>query len=362
VYRVTPCFIYAKINKPLGRNARLANIQKTVYWAGAVTFLLIISFWLSMALPSIIALPIGFIVVFVILAFSTVAPIGAVFVRPKFMYCIKLFASVFGTGLIIIFWANLFNSPLWLELISILAGALILIGLHIVTREGFFVHKEYLYNGLGLDIKKVVRITSVIVEPMLLFTAIVLSNPDLIKVFTLGSLTVFLVLIGGYIAFSIQGLNSTYRAKLIDDLLDKKPSLWLSNIKKVLTAKYPNDNNFVGLVLFLLKSSVDNFVFGDYEQSYADSYRVINDRFMLDNNVAFVEAKTVTLKHLSQKDFDVYRRIRTFLFHGYLQERSGGAKNGDKAISVDDIVETKRVLYKKAWELIELSLTVAGDL
>jgi hypothetical protein len=339
----------------------LASIQKIVYWSGVATVLLIIAFWLSLTLPRVATLPIGFVAVFIILAFSMIAPIGLVFVRPKFMYYIKLSASIVGTGLIVIFWSNLFNIPLWLELIYILSGITVLLGLHLATKEGFFIHKEYLYNGLGLDIKRLVRITTVLVEPLLLFTAIVISNPDFVKLFTVGSLTIFLVLIGGYIAFSVQGLNTTYRAKLIDNLLDKKPLLGLGNINKTLTGKYPNDSDFIGFVLFLLRSSIDNFVFGDYEQSYADSYRIINDRFILDNNAAFVEAKTVTLRYKSATDLDDYRKIRTFLFHGYLQERNVGAKKGDKAISVRDLVETKRVLYKKTLELIELSLTVAGD-
>lgn len=230
-----------------------------------------------------------------------------------------------GTGFII-FWANLFDVALGLQLIFIVLGTAILLALHLVTREGFFLHREYLYNGLGLDIKRITRITSVLAEPMLLFTAIVVSNPDFIKLLTIGSLTVFLVLICGYIAFSIQGLNTTYRAKLLDKMLDKQPSLGLGSIKKALTAKYPNDNDFVELILFLLKSSLDNFVFGDYEQSYLDFYRVINDQFMLDNNVGIVKAKTVALKHKSKTDLNDYRKIRTFLTHGYLEEWNVGTK------------------------------------
>lgn len=67
-------------------------------------------------------------------------------------------------------------------------------------------------------------------------------------------------------------------------------------------------------------------MFGDYEQSYLDSYRVINDQFMLDNNVGIVKAKTVALKHKSKTDLNDYRKIRTFLTHGYLEEWNVGTK------------------------------------
>jgi hypothetical protein len=339
----------------------LANISKIVYRSTAIAFLIILSISLFLIFPNIANAPIGLIFVFFLLLFLLLTPLAAVFTPPKILYYIKLGTVFLGTGLIIIFWLNLYGMGNMPYSFLSLSGIPIVVLLHVFTRKGFAIHREYLYGGLGLDLRRITRILSIPVEPFLLFAAIFVSIPDYIKLPTFGSLTVFIALFGIYVAFSLQGLNAAYRAMLLDSLLSRQKSLRLSAIERSLVAKYPTEPDSIGFISFILKSSMDNFVLGDYERCFFDCYRIINDPIIVNNKLS-VDPIPITKKHANAKVLDEYRKIRVFLAHGYLQQRKTGTQQSQTSISIQDVVWAKKMLFGKTLDLIQLSFMVASQL
>jgi hypothetical protein len=153
--------------------------------------------------------------------------------------------------------------------------------------------------------------------------------------------------------FSLLGLNVAYRAVRLDEILHKKGSpLGIEAIETRLKSRYSNDQDSINLISFLLRSAMDDFVYGDYERSFLDSYRIINDKIIID-------PLPVTRKKASEQTLDEYRKIRVFLVHGFLRDRKTKL---EAPINVSDVIWAKRVLFKKTLDLIKLSLSVAGEI
>jgi len=281
------------------------------------------------------------------------------FIPPKFAYGAKIAASLLGLEMSIIFWLNLYGM-LFLPnlLILVFVGFCALLLLHFLTRQGLVIYRSFLYGGLGLDLKRINRISGTIVEPMFLVMITSFSNPDFIKFPGLSALIVVSSLIGVYMAFSLLGLNVTYRAKQLDETLHTEEfSLRIEGIETRLKSKYANSQESINLVSFLLRSAMDDFIYGDYERSFLDSYRIINDKIIVAPQP--VDPLPVTRKKASEETLDEYRRIRVFLVHGFLQERKSKLET---PINVSDVIWARKVLFKKTLDLIKLSFCVASEI
>jgi hypothetical protein len=299
------------------------------------------------------------ILIYLLLLYALLSPTAIMFVPPKVAYGAKFAGSALGLEISIMFWLSFFKMlflPILLFLISVGFCALFL--LHFFTREGPVIYRSYLYGGLGLDLKRINRISGTLVEPMFLVMITSFSNLDFIK-FPGASVSIVVTsLIGAYVAFSLLGLNVTYRnMQLYTTLHTKDPSPGIETIETRLKSRYVASQESIDLISFLLRSAMDDFVYGDYERSFLDSYRIINDKIIIDPSP--VDPLPVTRRKVSEKALEEYRTIRVFLVHGFLQEKK--SKLGTP-INVSDVIWAKKVLFKKTLDLIKLSFCVAGEI
>jgi len=324
-----------------------------------MAFLALVAIVLGYSLPIIVNWPPIMALIYLLLLYAILCPTAVMFIPPKFAYGAEIAASLIGVEMSIIFWLNLYGM-LFISsfLILIFAGFCALFLLHFLTRQGLVIYRSFLYGGLGLDLKRISRVLGTIVGPMFLVMITSFSNPEFIKFPSLSALILVSSLIGVYMAFSLLGLNVTYRAMRLDETLHtKNSSLSIEAIETGLKSRYGNSQESIDLVAFLLRSAMDDFIYGDYERSFLDSYRIINDKIIVDP--LLVDPLPVTQKKANERTLDEYRKIRVFLVHGFLQERKSKLIT---PINISDVMWAKKVLFKKTLDLIKLSFSVAGEI
>ena len=332
----------------------MADRRKLISRILTIAFLALVVTVLWYSLPIIVNWPPIMALIYLLLLYAILCPTAVVFIPSKFAYGAKIAASLLGLEMSIIFWLNLYGM-LFLPnlLILVFVGFCALLLLHFLTRQGLVIYRSFLYGGLGLDLKRINQISGTIVEPLFLVMITSFSNPDFIKFPGLSALIVVSSLVGVYMAFSLLGLNVTYRAKQLDETLHTEEfSLKIDGIETRLKSKYASSQESINLVSFLLRSAMDDFIYGDYERSFLNSYRIINDKIIVD-------PLPVTRKKASEETLDEYRRIRVFLVHGFLQERKSKLET---PINVSDVIWARKVLFKKTLDLIRLSFCVANEI
>jgi hypothetical protein len=204
---------------------------------------------------------------------------------------------------------------------------------------------------LGLDLKRITHVGGTMIAPFFLVMSAVFSIPDLMSVSLESVLVVVASLIFLYTAFSVLGLNVSYRTKRLNNKLGIKDIYsHLKNLEARLLEKYPRERETVNFFSFVLGSAIDDFIYGDYDKSFLDCYRIIKDKIIR-------SPRTIVQRRVDQDTLDEYRRIRVFLVHGHLIERGSQLET---PIEVKDIIGARKILVQKTLDLIQLALYVAS--
>ena len=234
---------------------------------------------------------------------------------------------------------------------SFLIASCILVLFHYGTRQGLVIHRRFLYGGLGLDLKRMTRVGGMMIAPFFLVMSIIFSIPDMMNVPMVSILIVISSLILLYASFSVLGLNVTYRTKILNGKLHTKDfATKLIDLEKELLKRHPDKRKNVDFFSFVLRSSVDDFIYGDYDRSFLDAYRIINDKIIRN-------PKWIVKREVDEETLNEYRRIRVFLVHGFLKEKESGL---EVSIGVEDVIWAKKVLFQRTLDLIELAIYIAS--
>lgn len=221
---------------------------------------------------------------------------------------------------------------------------------HYRTKQGLVVYRKYLYGGLGLDLKRITRMGMTFLAPFFLVMNVTFSVPEFMNIPSWSLLIVVSSLIFFYITFSILGLNVVYRTRLLNEKLRTGDfNSKLNQLEAALLEKYPKKPGTVEFFSFVLRSAIDDFVYGDYERSFLDGYRIIHDRIVQDPTA-------IVKKKIDEKTLDEYRRIRVYLVHGFLSEKKSKLK---VPIRVDNVMWARKALFQKTLDLIHLAFYVA---
>lgn len=332
----------------------MITIQKAISLGGTVAFIVLVIFLLAYSIPIITnwAPIIG--IIYLLSLYSILYPLALPMIPSKIAYYGYIPASFFGLEVSLTFWLNRFGMLVTHILLgSVLLTCCLLFLFHHFTRQGLMIHREFLYGGLGLDLKRMTRVGGGIIAPFFLVMSMTFSNPESMSVADPGPLIVVSVLIFLYLAFSVLGLNVAFRTELLNKKLGAKDfASKLTHLERELFNRHPRKRQTVNFLSFVLRSSVNDFIYGDYDRSFLDSYRIIHDT-IIRNPKAIVEKKA------DEKTLDEYRRIRVFLVHGFLKEKKSGL---EVPIQVEDVVWARKVLFQKTIDLIELAYYVTAEI
>lgn len=295
--------------------------------------------------------PLIIAIIYSLALYSILYPFALAWIPSNIAYYAYIPASFFGLEISIIFWLSRYGMlelPILLGSFFIVSCVLVLA--HYWTKQGLVVHRKYLYGGLGLDLKRITRVGMTLIASFFLVINMTFSNPEFMDIPSWSLLIVVSSLTFFYISFSILSLNVVYRTKLLNEKLGTGDfNSKLRQLEAALLEKYPKKPNTIEFFSFVLRSAIDDFVYGDYERSFLDGYRIIHDRIVQD-------PKAIVEKKVNEKTLDEYRRIRVYLVHGFLNEKKSRLK---VPIRVEDVVWARKVLFQKTLDLIHLAFYVA---
>ena len=325
--------------------------RKAISIGPTVAFIVLVMFVLVYSIPTVTKWPLIIAIIYLLMLYSILYPLALPMIPSKIAYYAYLPASFFGLEVSIIFWLNRFGmlvQPILLG--SVLMAFCMLTLFHYWTRRGLVIHRKFLYGGLGLDLKRMTRVGEMMIAPFFLVMSVIFSNPELMGVPSLSILIVVSSLVFLYLAFSVLGLNVTYRNRLLNEKLGTKDfASKLIDLEEELLKRHPQKLDTVYFFSFVLRSAMDDFAYGDYERSFLDGYRIIHDKIIRN-------PKTIVNKKVDEKTLDEYRRIRVFLVHGFLKEKKSRL---EVPVQVEDVVWARKVLFQKTLDLIELAYYVA---
>lgn len=175
---------------------------------------------------------------------------------------------------------------------------------------------------------------------VLLALATLFTSPTGVQLGFLEELFVFWTLIVGYVGFSIPGVNLTYRRMKLSAILHTRNiEAKVADYEQNLWRKYSDKLGDVDLLMYYLKSVIAHFLNGDFEGSFADGYKIIREKTVVDPTL-----------HVSVNRGEnelTFSEIRTILMHS----RSKSLK--EKYVSVDLIKRTKTKLFDYDLELLD---------
>jgi hypothetical protein len=152
------------------------------------------------------------------------------------------------------------------------------------------------------------------------------------------NLTIFL-----FIITSIFGLNIAYRTLRLNRILKIGNSKkYLIETKQKLKLKYQDENAQadIDLLTYYLSSSLESFIQGDFERSYMDAFKIIDNR-----GTSFTRVYTPSIDDSEWKKFN---EIRKYLSHAKIEDKN-------KVISerLSDLKDVKKELFKETLALLE---------
>ncbi len=342
-----------RLVEPLDEKRR-KKLRTAVSVGLTLAFVALVVFVLTYSLPVIVMWPPLFAITYLLTLYAILYPIALPLVPPWMAYYGYIPAAFFGLEITIIFWLNRYGMlNLYIYLGSVLTVLLMLMLAHYLTRQGFAIHRKFLYGGLGLDLKIMTRVAQMSIAPLFLVMTTSFSNPELMNQPSLSVLIVVSSLIGLYLAFSVLGLNVCYRTRELNRKLGTKDfTSKVEHLETDLFKKYPQKSETVEFLSFILRSAVNDFIYGDYARSFLDSYRIIHDKIIED-------PKMIVDKMLEEKTLEEYRRIRVFLVHGILQDKKTKL---EIPIQVKDVVWARKVLFQKTLDSIESAFKIADKI
>lgn len=173
---------------------------------------------------------------------------------------------------------------------------------------------------------------------------IVLSNAKTVSSVSYDLL--FLLTIVLFILTSIFGLNITYRTMMLRrELRINDRNRYLRKTKEDLLKKYPKTDahSDIDLLIYYFSSSLDSFVYGDFDRSYMDAFKIIENR-----GTAF---KTIYTLPMNEEQWKHLKDIRNNLSHARITE-------GKKEEEVDKeelqkLKELKKGLFRETLETLK---------
>ena len=342
-----------RLGEPLDEKRR-KKLRTAVSGGLTLAFVALVVLVLTYSLPIIVRWPSILAIIYLLTLYAILYPLALPLVPPKMAYYGYIPAPFFGLEVSIIFWLSRYGmlNP-YILLGSVLTVSLTLILAHYLTRQGFAIHRKFLYGGLGLDLKIMTRVAEVLIAPFFLVMSTSFSNAELMNLPSASVLIVVSSLIGLYLTFSVLGLNVCYRKRELNRKLGTRDfASKIGHLETDLFKKYPQKSETVEFLSFVLRSAVDDFIYGDYERSFLDSYRIIHDKIIED-------PKMIAEKMLEEKTLEEYRQIRVFLVHGILQDKKTKL---EIPIQVKDVVWARKVLFHKTLDSIESAFKIADKI
>jgi len=174
---------------------------------------------------------------------------------------------------------------------------------------------------------------------------IALSNAKTMSSTSYDSL--FLLTIVLFSLTSIFGLNITYRTMMLNrELKISDRNQYLRKTKDDLMKKYTNTDAHadIDLLIYYLSSSLDSFVNGNFERSYMDAFKIIDNQGKAFRTIYTLPMNEEQWKHLGD--------IRNNLSHAHITE---GKKEGkEKKEDLQKLKELKKGLFRETLDILKI--------
>ena len=147
----------------------------------------------------------------------------------------------------------------------------------------------------------------------------------------------------------MASLNVAYRGKLLSGKFKTRDyRTKLHEILRELVERHKDNTEQAEFFSYLVRSAANDFVYGSYERSFLDDYRVINDEILIKPEKIWA----IFGDKLDKKKAKELRRVRVHLVHGMFEERPGGPRT---AITTEDVLKTRKQIFAKSLEIVELA-------
>jgi hypothetical protein len=103
----------------------------------------------------------------------------------------------------------------------------------------------------------------------------------------------------------------------------------------------------IDLLMYYLSSSLDSFVYGDFDRSFMDAYKIIFDS----RGTAFKTIYTLPENKDRRKHFT---DIRDILSHACITEKKKGEKETEEKKYIQKLKELKKGLFRETLELLKI--------
>jgi hypothetical protein len=120
---------------------------------------------------------------------------------------------------------------------------------------------------------------------------------------------------------------------------------YLRKTKENLLEKYTtaDAHDDIGLVMYYLSSSIESFIDGDFERSFMDAFKIIDEK-----GTAF---KNICSCSLADDKWDYYSDIRNNLSHARIKEKKE-KKKAEKKEQLKKLKEIKKRLFQDTLDLL----------
>jgi len=158
-----------------------------------------------------------------------------------------------------------------------------------------------------------------------------------------------------FVITSVLGLNNAYRTLILNKKLRiNNRNTFLLKTKEGLKTKYKGEDEQadIDLLTYYLSSSIDSFVYGDFDRSFMDAFKIIDNQ-----GTAF--ARIYVLK-IGETEWKRLRDIRNNLSHakisGDKEDLEEGQLKALKDLKKNLFQETLNLLIKVRFDFIDKAL------
>jgi hypothetical protein len=159
--------------------------------------------------------------------------------------------------------------------------------------------------------------------------------------------TLFLLTVVLFILTSIFGMNMAYRTSRLNRELKISDRIgYLRKVKDALLKKYttPDVHSDIDLLTYYLSSSLDSFAYGDFDRSYMDAFKIIDNR-----GTAF---KTIYTLPLNEEQWKHLSDIRNNLSHARISE--GRKDEAEEKEMLRKLRKLRKELFRETLELLKI--------
>lgn len=159
--------------------------------------------------------------------------------------------------------------------------------------------------------------------------------------------SLFLSTIVLFILTSIFGLNMAYRTMMLNrELKISDRNQYLRKTKDDLMKKYTNTDAHadIDLLIYYLSSSLDSFVYGNFERSYMDAFKIIDNQGKAFRTIYTLPMNEEQWKHLGD--------IRNKLSHARITE--GKKERKEEKEDLQKLKELKKGLFRETLDILKI--------